>query len=65
RELPKPGASLRHELRTPLHTLLGVARVLGNKLARDGALGPGDAELLQLIVTEAERLDGMFENLGE
>ena len=65
RELPKPGASIRHELRTPLHTLLGLARLLETRLARDGALGPGDADMLGLIVTEAERLDGLIESLSE
>jgi DNA-binding NarL/FixJ family response regulator len=65
RELPKPGASMRHELRTPLHTLLGVARLLENKLTRDGSLGTADLEMLQLIVTEAQRLDGLLETLGD
>jgi DNA-binding NarL/FixJ family response regulator len=65
RELPKPGASVRHELRTPLHTLLGLARLLETKLARDGALGPGDAEMLGMIVAEAERLDGLIGDLSD
>ncbi len=65
RELPKPGASVRHELRTPLHTLLGLARLLESKLARDGSLGPADADMLGMIVTEAERLDGLIESLSE
>lgn len=63
RELPKPGASTRHELRTPLHTLLGVARLLETKLARDGQLGAADAEMLNLIVTEAQRLDSLLDDL--
>jgi DNA-binding NarL/FixJ family response regulator len=65
RELPKPGASTRHELRTPLHTLLGLARLLETKLARDGQLGPGDAEMLHMVVAEAERLDGLIEGIAE
>ncbi len=65
RELPKPGASLRHELRTPLHTLLGLARLLETKLARDGKLGPNDAEMLQQIVLEAQRLDHLLDDLAE
>ncbi len=65
RELPKPGASIRHELRTPLHTLLGLARLLETKLARDGSLGLGDADMLGLIVAEAERLDALIEGLSE
>ncbi len=65
RELPKPGASVRHELRTPLHTLLGLARLLETKLARDGQIGAGDAEMLHLIVAEAERLDGLLGSLTE
>jgi len=65
RELPKPGASVRHELQTPLHTLLGVARLLENKLARDGQLLTADAEMLHLIVLEAQRLDGLLDDLTE
>jgi DNA-binding NarL/FixJ family response regulator len=63
RELPKPGATLRHELRTPLHTLMGLARLLETKLARDGQLGTGDGEMLRQIVLEAERLDGLMTDL--
>lgn len=65
RELPKPGASRRHELRTPLHTLLGLARLLETKLQRDGSLGPADAELLGQIVVEAQRLDALVEQLTD
>ena len=65
RELPKPGASIRHELRTPLHTLLGVARLLENKLIRDGHLNTSDLEMLRLIVTEAQRLDGLLDDISE
>lgn len=64
RELPRPGASLRHELRTPLHTLLGLARLLDAKWQRDGRLAPGDHELLRQIVWEAERLDGLIDGVG-
>jgi DNA-binding NarL/FixJ family response regulator len=63
RELPKPGAAARHELRTPLHALLGLARFLHGKLARDGALSSADGELLAQIVLEAERLDAMINDL--
>jgi DNA-binding NarL/FixJ family response regulator len=65
RELPKPGASMRHELRTPLHTLLGLARLLETKLARDGQLGSNDADMLHMIVAEAERLDGLLTTMME
>ncbi len=65
RELPKPGASIRHELRTPLHTLLGLARLLETKLARDGQIGPNDTDTLQQIVLEAQRLDGLLEHFAE
>lgn len=61
RELPKPGASRRHELRTPLHTLLGIARLLDSKLTRDGSLSASDGELVRLIVSEAERLDSLID----
>lgn len=60
RELPQPGASVRHELRTPLHTLLGLARLLESKLEREGQLTVRDLELMQQIVLEAERLDGLI-----
>ncbi|MBN1284513.1 MAG: response regulator [Anaerolineae bacterium] len=64
RELPRPGANLRHELRTPLHTLMGLARLLQTKLARQGRLEEADAgEFLQQIVLEAERLDGLIDDL--
>jgi DNA-binding NarL/FixJ family response regulator len=63
RELPQPGASLRHELRTPLHTLLGLARLIDAKLARSGQIGIQDRELVQQIVLEAERLDGLIDEM--
>ena len=63
RELPNPGASTRHELRTPLHTLLGLARFLENKLEREGQLSASDAELLGQIVLEAQRLDALLDDL--
>lgn len=63
RELPKPGANLRHELRTPLHTLLGLARLLETKLERSGHLDLQDHDLLHQIVLEAERLDGLIDDL--
>ncbi|MBN1563848.1 MAG: response regulator, partial [Anaerolineae bacterium] len=59
REIPKPGANLRHELRTPLHTLLGLARLLESKLERSGQLDLTDRDLMHQIVLEAERLDGL------
>lgn len=64
RELPKPGANLRHELRTPLHTLLGLARLLESKLNRVGTLDAHDAEMLQMIVAEAERLDSLIDEVS-
>jgi DNA-binding NarL/FixJ family response regulator len=60
RELPKPGAAARHELRTPLHTLLGLARLLQTRLERQGQLTANDADFLQQIILEAERLDGLI-----
>jgi DNA-binding NarL/FixJ family response regulator len=60
RELPSPSASLKHELKTPLHTLIGVARLLERKLERDGSLTESDGELLRLIITEAERLERLL-----
>lgn len=64
RELPKSGANMRHELRTPLHALLGLARLLENRLERQGQLSGSDGELLHQIVLEAERLDGMIDTLN-
>lgn len=64
RELPKPGASLRHELRTPLHTLMGLARLLQSRLERNGQINADDAgELVRQIVLEAERLDRLIDDL--
>ncbi|MDZ4763091.1 MAG: LuxR C-terminal-related transcriptional regulator [Chloroflexota bacterium] len=63
RELPRPNASIRHELRTPLHALLGIARLLENRLDKRGALDASDADLLHQIVLEAERLDGMIADM--
>lgn len=63
RELPQPGANVRHELRTPLHTMLGLARLLVAKLDRSGQLSTHDRELLQQIVLEAERLDGLIDEM--
>ncbi|MEL6151222.1 MAG: histidine kinase dimerization/phospho-acceptor domain-containing protein, partial [Chloroflexota bacterium] len=60
RELPKPGATTRHELRTPLHTLLGMARLLDKKLEGQ----PENREYLQQIIAEAERLDGLIDDLS-
>ncbi|MEM6530699.1 MAG: LuxR C-terminal-related transcriptional regulator [Chloroflexota bacterium] len=58
RELPKPGATTRHELRTPLHTLLGMARLLNKKLEGE------NQEYVQQIIAEAERLDGLIDDLS-
>lgn len=63
REIPKPGANMRHELRTPLHTLLGLARLLEAKLERKGQLDLTDRDLFRQIVLEAERLDGLIDDL--
>lgn len=64
RELPKPGAALRHELRTPLHTLLGLARLLQTKLDKGESLSAENGgEYLQQIILEAERLDGLIDDL--
>ncbi len=65
REVPKPNAHLRHELRTPLHTLLGLVRLLEKRLERDGQLDDGKAELLQQISLEAERLDHMIDDFTQ
>lgn len=62
RELPQPNASMRHELRTPLHTLMGLTRLLQGRLERNGQLSSNDAEFLQQIILEAERLDGLIED---
>jgi DNA-binding NarL/FixJ family response regulator len=60
RELPQPGATQRHELRTPLHTLMGLARLLQSRLERRGQLTDDDAEFFQQIFAEAERLEGLI-----
>ncbi len=61
RELPRPGANRRHELRTPLHTLMGLTRLLLGRLERQGQLTADDSELLQQILLEAERLDHLVD----
>jgi len=64
RELPRPDANLRHELRTPLHTLLGLTRLLQTRLERQGSISQDDAgDLLEQIRLEAERLDGLIDDL--
>ncbi len=63
RELPRPGAALRHELRTPLHTLLGLAKLLKGRVDRRGHLDATDAhEYIDQIILEAERLDGLLDD---
>jgi signal transduction histidine kinase len=62
REVPRPGTNARHEFRTPLHTLMGLARLLQGRLQRNGQLNTNDADCLQQIVLEAERLDGLIED---
>ena len=64
RELPKPGATTRHELRTPLHTLLGLTRLLQTRLERHGQLTAQDGEFLEQIVVEAERLDSLIDDFS-
>ena len=63
RELPKPGANIRHELRTPLHTLLGLARLLETRFEREGESRANDIELMRQIVLEAQRLDALLDDL--
>jgi DNA-binding NarL/FixJ family response regulator len=64
RELPSPGATLRHELRTPLHTLLGLARLLQSRVDRKNQLERADCdEFLRQIILEAERMDGLINDL--
>ncbi len=64
RELPRPGAHLRHEIRTPLHTLIGLSRLLQTKLAAGENLDRQVVdEVLQQIILEAERLDGLIGDL--
>lgn len=64
RELPKPGATTRHELRTPLHTLMGLASLLNKKLEKDGQIDKETAsEYLEQILAEAERLNNLIDDL--
>lgn len=65
RELPTPGAATRHELRTPLHTLLGLAKLMRAKLDKDGTLDADiTREYLEQIIAEAERLDNLIGDLS-
>jgi len=61
RELPRAGANRRHEVRTPLYTLMGLARVLLGRLQRSGQLTADDGDLLQQIILEAERMDALLD----
>jgi len=65
RELPKPEAHQRHELRTPLHTILGLARLMQTKLQRDGQLTGADQEYLEQLILEAQRLDTMIDDWAD
>lgn len=64
RELPRAEAHHRHELRTPLHTLMGLARLVRSRLERQGALSREDGEeLIDQIISEAERLDSLIDEM--
>ncbi|MBL8133756.1 MAG: response regulator [Anaerolineae bacterium] len=64
RELPRADAHVRHELRTPLHTLMGLARLLAGRLERQGRLEQADAEeLIEQIIAEAERVDRLIDEV--
>jgi len=64
RELPRANANQRHELRTPLHTLMGLTHMLQSRLTRRGELTPEDAEeLIAQILAEATRLDHLLDDL--
>jgi DNA-binding NarL/FixJ family response regulator len=64
RELPTPGATIKHELRTPLHAVIGLARLLHTRLEKNGGLNAADGEFLAQLILEAERLDGLIEGLN-
>lgn len=65
RELPKPGVPIRHELRTPLHTLIGLARLMQTRLAKGQTLDPeATAETLDQILAEAERLNHLIDEIS-
>ena len=52
--LGEMAAGLAHEIRNPLGAIKGAAQYLDPK-----SLQPGDAEILQIIVEEVNRLDGV------
>jgi signal transduction histidine kinase/CheY-like chemotaxis protein len=54
-------ANVSHEFRTPLHTILGLSRLLIE--GSDGVLNPEQRKQVQFIRTSAEELKGMVDDL--
>ncbi len=54
-------ATVSHEMRTPLTTVLGYAEILGEEAAADG--DPARLEILKSIAAEAANLDNIVEDL--
>ena len=54
-------ATVSHEMRTPLTTVLGYAEILGEEAAADG--NPARLEILKSIAGEAANLDNIVEDL--
>jgi len=54
-------ANVSHEFRTPLHTILGLSRLLIE--GSDGALNPEQRKQVQFIRTSAEELKSMVDDL--
>lgn len=54
-------ATVSHEMRTPLTTVLGYAEILGEEAAADG--DPARLEILKSIAGEAANLDNIVEDL--
>jgi signal transduction histidine kinase/CheY-like chemotaxis protein len=54
-------ANVSHEFRTPLHSILGLSRLMLDGI--DGALNPEQRKQLQFIRTSAEELSAMVDDL--
>jgi PAS domain S-box-containing protein len=52
-----------HELKTPLTSLLGYAQVMQRRLTHEQSISPRDQRALQVLVTQAERLNKMVSSL--
>lgn len=53
----------RHELKTPITTLLGYVQILHRRSLREGSLSEHDLHALEVIADQTRRLNGLIETL--